>query len=223
MPTYDPDLAGALRSLQRQIDQINTARPGPMSWGPDDGQIRFYGTDGRVLFEASSAGAQVESRGTLTGLTGLVDGIRGTNDAQNGRLNDHHDWISGLGSRMTATEATDAAQNGRLNDQHGWIGSLGTRMTAAETTNTAQNGRLNDHHDWISGLGGRMSTVESSKASASSLNATNSRVSSLESQMSGKASQSSVGNALSTARQYTDSRIQRVVDALRAAGINIAV
>lgn len=167
MPTYDPDLTGALRSLQRQIDQINTSRPGPMSWGPDDGHIRFYAADGKVLFQANSGGASVVSRGSLTSMTGLFDGIRDKNDAQDGVLSDHRTWLVGHGERLDGHDAdvkridgVNDAQNGRLNDHHGWIGSLGTRMTSVEGVNDAQNGRLNTHQGWIGSLGDRMGSVE---------------------------------------------------------------
>ena len=69
MPKFPPSVPGNQRFLQRQINQINTSRPGPMSWGPDDGHIRFYAADGRVLFQVDSTGASVEFRGALTGLT----------------------------------------------------------------------------------------------------------------------------------------------------------
>ena len=172
MPTFAPDLTETIRSLQRQIDQINTSRPGPMSWGARDGGIKFYGADGTtVLFQANSTGASVVSRGSLSSLTGLVDGIRDKNDAQDGVLSDHRGWIIGHGERLdghdgdiSRIDGVNAAQNGRLNDQHGWINSLGTRMGAVETTNDAQNGRLNDHHGWIGSLGDRMGSVESVNA-----------------------------------------------------------
>lgn len=168
MPTFDPDLEGALRSLQRQIDQINTSRPGPMSWGARDGGIKFYGADGSVLFQANSTGASVVSRGSLSSLTGLVDGIRDKNDNQDGVLSDHRGWIIGHGERLDGHDSdiyridgVNDAQNGRLNDHHGWIGSLGTRMTSVEGVNDAQNGRLNTHQGWIGSLGDRMGSVES--------------------------------------------------------------
>lgn len=172
MPTYDPDLAGALRSLQRQIDQINTSRPGPMSWGPDDGHIKFYDASGKVLFQANSGGASVVSRGSLTSITGLFDGIRDKNDAQDGVLSDHRTWLVGHGERLDGHDAdvkridgVNAAQNGRLNDHHEWIGSLGKRMTSAEAVNDAQNGRLNTHQGWIGSLGDRMGDAESTLSS----------------------------------------------------------
>ena len=107
MATFPPDIAANLQSLQRQINRLGSARPGPMSWGPDDGHVRFYAPDGRVLFEASSAGASVESRGELTGLTTLLDEIRAKGDSQDVTLGSHDRRISSAWTR--ANEANNAA------------------------------------------------------------------------------------------------------------------
>lgn len=163
----EPTVPGNIRQHQRDLDRLGSAPPGPMSWGPNDGHIRFYGADGKVLFQANSGGASVVSRGSLSGLTGLIDNIRDKNDNQDGVLADHRAWLVGHGERLDGHDAdvkridgVNDAQNGRLNDHHGWIGSLGTRMTSVEGVNDAQNGRLNDHHGWIGSLGDRMGAVE---------------------------------------------------------------
>ena len=168
----EPTVPGNIRQHQRDLDRLGSAPPGPMSWGPNDGHIRFYGADGKVLFQANSGGASVVSRGSLTSMTGLFDGIRDKNDAQDGVLSDHRAWLVGHGERLDGHDAdvkridgVNTAQNGRLNDHHEWIGSLGKRMTSAEAVNDAQNGRLNTHQGWIGSLGDRMGDAESTLSS----------------------------------------------------------
>ena len=47
----EPTVPGNIRQHQRDLDRLGSAPPGPMSWGPNDGHIRFYGADGKVLFQ----------------------------------------------------------------------------------------------------------------------------------------------------------------------------
>lgn len=163
MPTFDPDLAGALQSLQRQIDQINTSPPGPVSYGPGD-HARFYASDGStVLFEAvGGAGASVVSRGSLSGLTGLVDGIRDKNDAQDGTLDQH-------GSRISSTE-------GRVGVAEGRIDTLHSRQNAADQLNATQNGQLSQLRADLTGESSRIDN----RATIGQLDATNTRVTNVE-------------------------------------------
>lgn len=157
MPTFDPDLEGALRSLQRQIDQINTARPGPMSWGARDGGIRFYGADGStVLFQANSGGASVVSRGSLTSMTGLFDGIRDKNDNQDNVLSDHREWLIGHNNQLTehrgrldGIDVVNTNQNNQLSNHRQWIIDARAVADAATIKNNNQDNVLADHRQWI--------------------------------------------------------------------------
>ena len=142
MPAFPPTLEETLWSLQRQIDEINTARPGPTSYGPGD-HARFYAADGStVLFQAvGGVGASVVSRGSLSGLTGLLDGIRDKGDNQDSRLDGHDSAISGLDTRVgAAEEGLDAKAN--VSSLNGWVSNL----QASIATRAAK-----DYADSISG------------------------------------------------------------------------
>lgn len=191
MPMFPPDLSEVLTSLQRQIDQINTARPGPMSWGPDDGHTRFYGPDGTtVLFEAvGGTGASVVSRGALTGMTPLLDSIRDTDDAQNGRLNDQHGWIEGLGTRMGSAEGKLGTAEGRLDGHDGTLASHNTRISTAQSAANGANNRAG-------ALEGRATALEGTASSHNTrISTAQSRADSAWNLANGKASTSSVTTA----------------------------
>src|SRR5699024_5933964 len=98
----EPTVPGNIRQHQRDLDRLGSAPPGPMSWGPKDGHIRFYAADGKVLFQANSRGASVVSRGSLSPLTELLDNIRDLDDAQNRTLSDHREWLIGHNDQLTA-------------------------------------------------------------------------------------------------------------------------
>lgn len=127
--TFQPTVQGDTRALMRGINRISSSRPGPMSWGPNDGHIRFYAANGRVLFQADSTGASVESRGKLTGLTPLLDGIRDKNDQQDTRLTGHDNDVKRI-------DATNVKQDGRLNSAEG-------RLDGHDSTLSAHNTRIN--------------------------------------------------------------------------------
>ena len=185
MPTFDPDLAGVLLSLQRQIDQINTSRPGPMSWGARDGGIRFYAADGStVLFQANSGGASVVSRGTLTSMTGLFDGIRDKNDNQDNVLADHREWLIGHNNQLTE-------HRGRLNGHDADI-------TRIDGVNANQNNVLADHRQWIINAAESAADAKTeARAAQSSANAA--QASANAAQSSANAAQSRADSAYSRA------------------------
>ena len=136
VPSFPPQISDNLGYLQAQVNRGNLARPGPMSWGPDDGHIRFYAADGRVLFQANSTGASVESRSQLTGLTPLLDSIRDKNDQQDGRL-DGHD------SDVKRIDAKNAQQDGRLSSAEGRLGKAENRLDGHDSTLSSHNSRIN--------------------------------------------------------------------------------
>ena len=208
MPTFDPDLAGALRSLQRQIDQINTSPPGPVSYGPGD-HARFYGADGTtVLFEAvGGEGASVVSRGSLTSMTGLLDGIRDKNDDQDGTLGQHSSTLGAhssrldtLHSRANSQDTLNATQNGQISqlqsdltyqttriDNRATVGQLdatNTRVTNVEAKNGTQDTRLTNVEARNTAQDGRLDTLHSRANSQDTLNATqNGQISQLQSDL----------------------------------------
>lgn len=114
MPVFPQDIEDNLRELARRIDAINTARPGPTSWGPGDGEASAVADDGRILFSFGNTGASVESRGALTGLTPLLDGIRSKNDDQDGRLDGHDGDVSRIDAKNDAQDGTLSAHDGRI-------------------------------------------------------------------------------------------------------------
>ena len=157
-----PSVAENIRYLQRQINQQGTGRFGPMSIGPGEGHLRFYAADGRVLFEADSSGASVESRGSLAGLTPLLDSILDKDDDQDGTLGQHSSRLDTLHSRANAQDTLNATQNGQLAqlrvdltnesariDNRATVGQLdatNTRVTNVEARNTYQDGRIDTLH-----------------------------------------------------------------------------
>lgn len=260
MPTYDPDLAGVLRSLQRQIDQINTSPPGPVSYGPGD-HARFYGADGTtVLFEAvGGSGASVVSRGSLTSMTGLLDGIRDKNDNQDNVLSDHREWLIGHNNQLTehrgrldGIDEVNTNQNNQLSNHRQWIIDARAVADAATTKNNNQDNVLSDHRGWIinaaesaadaktearaaqstaNSAGSAAATAQSRADSAysragtgiSDAAAAKARADAAYSLAAGRASDGDVSAAVATAKQYTDSRINALVTALRNQGIPIAL
>lgn len=156
----DPSVSGNIRKHQQDLDRLGSAPLGPVSLGVGD-SIRAGGA-----FRLDQAGAYLLSRGSVTGLSGLVDGIRDTNDAQSGRLNDQEGWIVGHGTRLDGIDTMNDAQNGRLNDHTGWIAGHTARLDAVDATNDAQNGRLNDHSGWIVSAANAASTAQSRADSA---------------------------------------------------------
>ena len=185
-----PSLPENIRYLQRQINQQGTGRFGPMSIGPGDGHLRFYAADGRVLFEADSSGARVESRGSLAGLTPLLDSIRDKDDAQDGTLGEHSSTlgehsstlgrhssrIDTLHSRQNSADQTNATQNGQISqlqadltyesariDDRATVGQLNatnTRVTNVEAKNGTQDTRLTNVESKNSSQDTRLTNVE---------------------------------------------------------------
>lgn len=171
-----PSVAENIRYLQRQINQQGTGRVGPMSIGPGEGRLRFYGVDGRVLFEVDSSGASVDSRGSLTGLSPLLDSIRQKNDDHDGTLGQHSSRLDTLHSRQNAADQTNATQNGQIAqlrvdltnesariDNRATIGQLdatNTRVTNVEARNSAQDTRLTDIESKNSTQDTRLTNVE---------------------------------------------------------------
>lgn len=161
MPTFPPDLEEALRTLQRQIDEINTARPGPTSYGPGDGHLRFYTSTGDT-FHVSATGAQVKHRGALTGLTPHLEANTSKQEQQDGTLGQHSSRLDTLHSRQNTADQTNATQNGQISqlradltyessriDNRATVGQLNatnTRVTNVEARNTAQDGRIDTLH-----------------------------------------------------------------------------
>lgn len=175
MATFPPSLTEALRSLQRQIDQINTARPGPMSWGPDDGSIRFYKANGDVWFEADTDGARVESRGVVTGLTPLLDSIRALDDNQNDQLTNHREWLIGHNEQLTdhrgrldGHDSRLGTAEGRLDGHDGTLASHGSRLGSAEGRLDGHDGTLSSHNTRISAAQSRADTGVANASTAQS-------------------------------------------------------
>ncbi|MFC0673558.1 hypothetical protein [Brachybacterium hainanense] len=200
MPSFPQEVADNLRSLQRQINAIVAARPGPMSWGPDDGGARFEAADGRTVFGADHTGASVESRGTLTGLTPLLDSIRDKNDDQDDHLGRHDadvaridaknvqqdGRLTGAEGRLTSAEGRLGTAEGRLDSHDGTLASHGTRIGNAE-------GRLNGHDSTLSSHNTRINTAQTTANGAVSVNGTQAtQISNLQSAMNDKASNSDV-------------------------------
>src|SRR5699024_6938161 len=80
----------------------------------------------RVLFQATSAGASIESRGRLTGLTPLLDSIRDKNDEQDGRLTSHDRTLASHGTRLGKAES-------RLDGHDSTLAAHNTRITKAQS------------------------------------------------------------------------------------------
>lgn len=155
-----PSVAENIRYLQRQINQQGTGRFGPMSIGPGDGRLRFYATDGRVLFEADSTGASVESRGSLTAMTPLLDSIRAKDDDQDDALGQHgsrlgsaEGRIDTLHSRQNSADQLNAEQNGKLSQLRVDLKTQTTRIDNRATTSR------------VDGIDSRVGSAESSIAS----------------------------------------------------------
>lgn len=197
-----PSVSENTRYLQRQINQQGTGRFGPMSIGPGEGRLRFYGVDGRVLFEADSSGASVDSRGSLTGLSPLLDSLRQKNDDQDGTLGQHSSRLDTLHSRANSQDSLNATQNGQISqlrvdltnesariDNRATVGQLDatnsrvtnvearnsaqdTRLTNVESKNSAQDTRLTNVEARNTAQDGRIDTLHSRANSQDSLNAT---------------------------------------------------
>ena len=197
-----PSVSENTRYLQRQINQQGTGRFGPMSIGPGEGHLRFYGVDGRVLFAVDSSGASVDSRGSLTGLSPLLDSLRQKNDDQDGTLGEHSSTlgqhsstlerhssrIDTLHSRQNSADQTNATQNGQIAqlrvdltnesariDNRATIGQLdatNTRVTNVESKNSTQDTRLANVEARNTAQDGRLDTLHSRANSQDTLNAT---------------------------------------------------
>ena len=161
-----PSVPENIRHLQRQINQQGTGRFGPMSIGPGDGHLRFYAADGRVLFEADSSGARVETRGSLFGLTPLLDSMRDKNDDQDGTLGQHS-------STLTQHSSTIGQHSSRLDTLH-------SRQNTADQTNATQNGQISQLRADLTGESARIDN----RATVGQLDATNTRVTNVESKNS---------------------------------------
>lgn len=185
-----PSVPENIRHLQRQINQQGTGRFGPMSIGPGEGHLRFYAADGSVLFEADSSGARVQSRGSLAGLTSLLDSIRDKDDDQDGTLGQHSSTlgehsstlgnhssrIDTLHSRANSQDTLNATQNGQISqlqadltyqtdriDNRATVGQLdatNNRVTNVEAKNSAQDTRLTNVEAKNSSQDTRLTNVE---------------------------------------------------------------
>lgn len=159
-----PSVPENIRHLQRQINQQGTGRFGPMSIGPGEGRLRFYATDGRVLFEADSTGASVESRGSLTAMTPLLDSIRAKDDDQDDALGQHGSRLSSaegridtLHSRQNSADQLNAEQNGKLSQLRVDLKTQTTRID-----NRATNTRVDGIDSRVTSQAGRLGAAESS-------------------------------------------------------------
>lgn len=129
----DPSVSGNIRQHQRDLDRISSAPLGPVSLGVGD-SIRAGGA-----FRLDQAGAYLLSRGSLTGLSGLVDGILDLNDGQNDQLTNHRQWIIDARAVADAAHEMNEAQNRTLSDHRDWIIGAAESAAGAKTlANTAQ-------------------------------------------------------------------------------------
>ena len=162
---FPQDIEDNLRELARRIDAINTSRPGPTSWGPGDGEASAIADDGRTLFSFGSTGASVESRGVLTGLTPLLDGIRSKNDAQDGRLDGHDGDVSRIDAKNTAQDGTLSAHDGRITTAQGRADDAWSRAGTALSNAAAAQSRADSAY---SRAGTGISDAADAKARADS-------------------------------------------------------
>lgn len=196
--TVEPTVQGDTRALMRGINRISSARPGPMSWGPNDGHIRFYAANGRVLFQADSTGASVESRGKLTGLTPLLDGIRDKNDQQDTRLTGHDNDVKRI-------DATNVKQDGRLNSAEGRLDSHDSTLSAHSTRINSAQSRADSAYsragDALSAAGTAQSRADSaySRASTGISNAASAQSSANAAQSRADSAYSRAGTGISDA------------------------
>lgn len=133
-------------SLQKQIKRSSTAPFGPVSIGPGQGSLRAYTGTGDT-FEILPEGARVKTRGAMSGLTPLLDGIRDKDDNQDNVLGDHREWLIG--------------HNEQLTDHRGRLDGHDTRLNSAE-------GRLNGHDSTLSSHNTRINTAQTTANNAGS-------------------------------------------------------
>lgn len=216
MATFPPNLDEVLRSLQRQIDEIVMARPGPMSFGPGDGHLRFYTPDGDT-FMVAATGAQLRYRGSLRDLTGLTESFATSIEDHTKTLGDHIRRLNGIDGRLDGHDSTLSSHGTRL-------GSAESRLSGHDSAISAHNTRINNAQNAANAAQSRADSAYSRASTAITNAATaQSRADAAHSLASSRASSGDVSAAVTTAKQYTDSRINALVTALRNQGIPIAL
>ena len=199
--SWEPTVPDNVRTLDRGQKSLGNARPGPMSWGPGEGGPRVYAGDGTVVFQADSTGASVVSRGALTGLTPLLDGIRSKNDDQDATLSSH---AGTLDSHAGTLASHGAAIAGKADTS--WVTSVRDNLQG-QIDGKASDARV----DTLSGNVTSISNQLDGKAS-------NARVDTLSAQVAGKAENSRVdtlsGTVTTLAGQLAEKASNARVDTL---------
>lgn len=162
MPVFPPTLEESLRSFQRQIDEINAARLGPVSVGPGEGEMRFFDGAGDQ-FQILPSGAWTRFRGGMQSVTARfendADAIEGhtatlgehdgritvnknRNDAQDSILDSHGSRLGSAEGRLSGHDSTLSSHGSRISGTESVNGTQNTRLTDAESTNASQSQRI---------------------------------------------------------------------------------
>ncbi|MCT1430560.1 hypothetical protein M3G50_07310 [Brachybacterium muris] len=203
MTAFAPTVPGNLQTLQRQIDRIVTARPGPMAWGPGDGHIRFHDGNGGTLFHASSGGALVWAHDALRPLGGVIESkasityVDGNVSTLVARDNELQADIN-LRATKTYVDGNVATLVSRANSADSRLDGLDS-LVAGKANKTYVDGNISTLSGRITTAQNRADSAYSRAGSALSDAATaQARADSAYSLAATKAAQSSVDQAIST-------------------------
>lgn len=210
MATFEQQVADNIRSLQRQINEIATARLGDVTLGPGEGSLSTKSASGNLTFQAAPDGARAWYRGALAPLTGTLEAKADTTyvDEKDGSLSSQIN-ANDAASRQRDTaesEAREAAVSSlssqiNANDQKRADGDA--NLSSRINTNDA-NSRSRDD-----ALSGRVTTAQSRADSAYSLaegRATQAQIQSLSSRI----------NANDAASRKRDTAIETAIQSLAA-------
>lgn len=196
---------------QRQINELGTAAIGPVSVGPGEGSIRFY-TDTGDNFSVSPSGASVKYGGSMAALSPLLEAHQADIDTRATKvyvdgnvttlLQNDADLRTADANLKTYVDGNVTTIVGRLDGHDGTLSSHSTRISTAQST---ANGAVSDAAAAQSTANSAKSAAAAAQSDANTANSTNStqasqidalqsKVSNLQSQVSGSADAGTVSN-----------------------------